>query len=40
MCARKVRYSEIGAELIVSRWGGRKYRCPFCTGWHVTKGKP
>lgn len=38
-CTRKTRYSKIGAQLQASKHGGRIYKCPFCTGWHHTKGE-
>lgn len=38
-CSRKTRYSKLGAELQVSRYGGSTYKCPYCSGWHTTKGK-
>ena len=41
MCLRKKKLAESHADAVVERSGFvlRKYLCPYCGNWHVTKQK-
>lgn len=39
MCARKRKFKSSEASRASSMLGQRKYRCPYCGHWHLTKKK-
>lgn len=39
MCDRKRKMKSGEASKKAARLGYRKYQCPLCGGWHLTKGK-
>ena len=39
MCSKKRKYKSSEASKQAHKYGQRKYRCPYCKGWHLTKDK-
>lgn len=37
MCDRKKKYKSSEASKLAFAWGQRKYECPLCGHWHLTK---
>lgn len=37
MCNRKKKFKSSEAGRIAGKLKQRKYHCPFCGGWHLTK---
>jgi len=39
MCKRKKKFKSSEAGRLASRFNQRKYECPICGHWHLTKSK-
>lgn len=39
MCRSKKKFKSSTASMYAARWGQRKYECPICGHWHLTKLK-
>lgn len=39
MCKKKRKLKSNQAAKMASRFGQRKYLCPVCNGWHLTKDR-
>jgi len=37
MCKRKIKYKSSEASYYAHKWRQRKYECPICGHWHLTK---